>query len=115
LEGAQTLKDSGIAAENNEYVEITCSDPSKFKAWSLRSLLANLRLVREASEKYAAGEMTKARFTNIEKSVGFRWNPLGLLADTELHQFCDPLSVITMDWVHNMFQDGIFTLEASGP
>lgn len=57
--------------------------------------------------------MTKARFEALEKSLGLRYNPDGLLANVHLRPHVNPMSVMTWDWVHNMLQDGTLTVEAS--
>jgi len=63
--------------------------------------------------RYNAGTMTKAKFEELEIVVGFNANPSGLLA-SQLLPTCASVNLVsatTYDWVHNMLQNGVFTVE----
>lgn len=68
-------------------------------------------MLGEATNRVAAAEMPRARLTELEQLVGINFNPHGLLADRELRAHCDPIGILTYDWVHTMLADGVFTVE----
>jgi hypothetical protein len=106
-------QDSDLASRRPGYVEITCSDTLQFKEWTPQELAINVGLLDEASLRVRTSEMTKAAFHDLEMMMGINHNPDGLLADAELLRHLDPLVCITYDWVHNMLQAGVFTVEAT--
>lgn len=97
---------------NEEFVEIVCHDVSKFKRWSSTAVAANIAMLGAAKDRLANGTMTRARYDAVERSVGFTHNPLGLWMDPEILQNVDLIEAVTVDWVHNVLQDGVFTVEA---
>lgn len=105
------LQDSGIAEAGSEFVDLTCTDPTSFKRWTVSALCENIAMVRDATARVADGAMTRSRLENITKVVGFRWNEHGMWADASFLSHVDPLAAITVDWVHNTLQDGTFTTE----
>ena len=76
-------------------------------------MVENCRLVQAVKARVAAGTMTKSRAETVEKSVAFNCNVDGLWFDDELLLHWSPLQCVTVDWVHNMLQDGTFSTEAT--
>jgi fructose-1,6-bisphosphatase/sedoheptulose 1,7-bisphosphatase-like protein len=68
-------------------------------------------LLVEARRRVAAGTMTAARCNELDMVTGLNGNPHGVLASVPLRTVVDPISVFTYDWVHNMLQDGVFSVE----
>jgi hypothetical protein len=106
-------QDSDLASRRPGYVEITCSDTLQFKEWTPQELAINVGLLDEASLRVRASAMTNAAFKDLEMMMGINHNPDGLLADVELLRHVDPVACMTYDWVHNMLQAGVFTIEAT--
>jgi hypothetical protein len=106
-------EDSDLAHRKPGYVEITCSEPSLFRLWSARDLAQSVDLLQAAAIRHRAGTMTNASFLSAQQVIGLNCNPLGLIADIELRDHINPIECCTYDWLHNMLQDGTFTLEAS--
>jgi len=104
-------KDSDLAGRSDGFVEITCADPSKFKGWDPKALLENIRMLGDAQSRVDASTMTRTRYESLEKSVGFNYNKDGILSDPDVLDYFNPIGTITVDWVHNMLQDGVFTTE----
>lgn len=105
-------KESGLLPHGDGFVEITCHDVSKFKRWSSSAVAANIGMLGVARERLANGTMTKSRYDTLERSVGFSYNPHGLWTDADILQHVDLIEAVTVDWAHNMLQDGTFTVEA---
>ena len=70
-------------------------------------------MLREAESRVLDRTMTQTRYDSLQKVVGFHYNPHNWLLDDELLRHCNPMGIITVDWVHNMLQDGTFTTEVS--
>ena len=105
-------KGSCIASRNPAFVEISCSDSSKFQTTSCDELLMNVDMLLEAEQRVGAGSMTKTRFVELQKVCGLNCNAHGLLADEGLRQQFNAVEITTMDWVHTTMQDGTMTNEA---
>ena len=105
-------KDSNLAHRRSGYVEITCHDCSLFRARGARELAAEVDALALASDRVKAKRMTKGKFLELQMACGINWNPNGLLADAKLRSAVDIAQCVTMDWVHCLLQDGVFTIEA---
>ena len=106
-------KGSDLASRRPGYVEIDCADMTAFHQWSVPDLCNTMDLLVATSRQVEAGTLPKARLDEISRVCGFNPNADGTLADTELRACFDAAEVCTYDWVHNTFQDGTFTVEAS--
>ena len=92
-------------------MEITSREVASFRAWSDAELADAAEMLCIARGRCEAGEMTKTRFEALQMGFGINCNPSGIFADRELLSCCGIVSAVTYDWVHNLFQDGIFTTE----
>jgi hypothetical protein len=101
---------SDLAHRRRDFEENTSSDHAKFATMTRVELEDVVALLEVASERRAAGG-TAARFEAVQKSLGFGWNPTGLLADPFLRSRIDILEVGTYDWVHTCLQDGVLNVE----
>ena len=52
-----------------------------------------------------------ALYKEFVQAFGFKYNPQGMLFDTELRQLVDFVSTLRVDWVHNELQHGTFAVE----
>jgi hypothetical protein len=105
-------KDSDLASRSANFVEIDCWDTSRFRRSDSKDIATIVDLLKVAKAKVDAGTMTATRFKEYEQATGFHYNPDGLLADAELMAAFDVSTAFHYDWVHNMLQDGVFTVEA---
>ena len=64
-------KGSDRAEFNPDYVEISCSDPSKFMKWNSDELYAAIDMLVLARARVSNGEMVKARLEELTKPFGF--------------------------------------------
>ena len=103
---------SGIADTDRSFVEISCSDISRFGKASSRDIYNDVDTLQEAYDRWQSGRMTKTRFNNLEKTCGLNWAPHGVFWDKRLRRKIDFASVITIDWVHTMLSDGVLSVEA---
>jgi hypothetical protein len=105
-------KDSDLAHRRPGFEEITCSDPSKFKAWTAKEVWSAVDVLQGAHARYASGDMRKGQVESLEKMYGLNYNGDGVLADVELRAVLDPVHAFTYDWVHTFLSDGLFSCEA---
>lgn len=105
-----TKKDSTVLAHSAELVDITCTDHRRFKVQTERMLDDNIAVVKAASQRLAAGGMTKTMYDTICSSKGLTYNKYGLLWDPPVRRLVT-IKVVTMDWVHTTLCDGIFSCE----
>ena len=93
------------------YVEIDCHDASKFKCWNNIELATTIDICAEAHQLYAAGRMTRVRYEDIQRRLGFCATKDGLLADPELRRHIDFMAALRYDWPHTFLADGIVGAE----
>ena len=105
------LQVSDLASRADGYVEIDCSDPSKFKSWSAAGLSRATARLRAADAQLTRGEMTQTRYNEIEQMAGLNYNPNGLVFDQDLRACFTLPEVVTCDWVHTLLADGVLMYE----
>ncbi len=93
-------------------VEITCADHHAFSLLTNEDVFNAVDVLAGAQERVDAHTLTKARFDNLCKVYGMNPNPHGVLACKELRPYLNPAYTLRYDWLHNMLQDGVFTVEA---
>ena len=101
-----------IPTVGSDFADICCTEPHRFRSWSVGAVLENLALLRDAAVRVQSGAMPQSRFDEFQKSIPFSVNDCGIWSDRELLNAWDPLKTVTVDWVHNMLQDGTFSTEA---
>ena len=94
------------------YVDSTCAEPGLFRRWSTAELGVAADTCILAHSQWLAGDVPKARVTEIERGFGYRVTPDGLLADKVLRSLVDFVDVVHYDWVHTLLEDGAITREA---
>ncbi len=104
-------RDSGIAP--GEFVEVTCTDVTRFRKRSRGGLLAEHRLLSDAHRARSAGRIRQAEYDRIEKAMSFNFNPHGFLADSELMQYIDFPEIVNLDWCHTILQDGVLAMNCT--
>jgi len=104
-------KNTDLAARLDNCEEITCTDKALLMERTNTEFEEDVDLVTEAGVAYMAGEMTLERFTDIQRSTGQNFNPLGFVADKTLRAHVPPLEVLNQDWVHGILSDGIMGQE----
>ena len=102
--------EKGIGA-NEDFEDITCRDWRKMRPAGPHFLSDSMELIIQAEKEHNEGRMTQTRFNSLCQSSGLWVAPLGLLADRVLRQHIAWSSVITVDWVHTMLQDGVLSVE----
>ena len=110
---ARNSQDSELAVHNPRYVEISCSDHTRFRQWSQGELYKAYDIMLEAYRRRERGDGSEAAFTRVQQSIGFNPNPEGLMADPVLRRHLDVASVATYDWMHSALQDGVLTREVT--
>ena len=96
------------------HVDISCSDQSKFTPMTDEVLHGTIDFLLGAAVRFENGEMTQAKFTELQQGFGFRPNPLGLLADEALRRVINFSKLVRTDWVHNELQSGVFQADVQG-
>ena len=66
-----------------------------------------------AAERVEQKNMPKSKFESLEKACGLHANRDGLIAHKRLREVVDIVDTMTYDWVHNMLQEGVFSVEAT--
>ena len=103
-------KGSDLAWRSDEgFVEIGCSDSSKFVLSELANLDQEVAAVMAAYKAREAGTMSNTRFKKIETAHGIHANPRGLMFCIRLRMSFSVLTVLHEDWMHGMAQDGCLT------
>lgn len=88
-------------------------DVAAFKSWSHEGLRESLAVLDEAHTMLTNRTLPACKYEDIEFVTGLNRNPDGLLASRELAAHFNPAEACTYDWVHNMLQDGVFSVEMS--
>jgi hypothetical protein len=68
-------------------------------------------MLKDAASRVARGDMYKIRFSELQQTCGFNYNPHGIGADLTLRPHVNVIGTHTWDWVHNLFQDGVLSTE----
>ena len=105
--------DSDLAGRDQTFVEIDCSDPSKFRASTSRDVAEQADAILQMRRLVFERRATKVRLDNLEKVCGFSTSPFGLLADLDLRRHVDFMQAFRYDWMHCALQDGTMSVEAS--
>ena len=101
---------SDVAHRKPGYVEASCSDSSQFSPLKKDELEEFVGLIREAcARRHILG--CAGRADNLQKILGFNFNPHGLLFDDVLRRHVDLIEVFTFDWAHTCLQDGIMNVD----
>ena len=100
-------KDSRRAEHNSMYVEIACEASERFKAWTSNELTEAVDVTAEAHRQSIGGPMTATRLKEVQKHLGFRATPEGLLPDPVLRRHIDWMKVLRYDWAHTFLGDGV--------
>ena len=103
---------SDIAATDDAFVEISCSDVNRFGRAASRDIYRDADVLVAAHRRVESGAMTRTRFNNLQKICGLNSAPHGVFADKRLRIHIDFANVITIDWVHCMLSDGVMSTEA---
>jgi hypothetical protein len=107
-------RNTGLEACN--FVDISCHQPALFQRSTASDLALAADTVCAASLRVGLpredpARMTKERFTELCKGMGFRANPRGVLAQVSFRSQFDIVEVACFDWVHTQLQDGVLAKE----
>ena len=104
-------KGSDLAWRCGNCVETTCVDKTQLIERSTEEFEDDFDLVTDAGRQFAAGEITKTAFVDIQMSTSQNFNPLGLFACPELRQCFRALDIVNQDWVHGLLCHGTLVIE----
>ena len=104
---------SDLAHRDVTFVEIDCSDPTRFKKTEQNDLFDQIDTLLAMKARVDAGIVPKSRLEKLQMACGFSCTPQGLLADRDLRPRLDLLPSIRYDWMHCALQDGTVTTEAA--
>ena len=109
-----TKKGSDLAGRREGFVEVTCPDPSKFRAWTQDRASQTMSMLNEAAKRVDLGTIPKARLEELTMVYGLNPNEHSLWSHPRLSAACttDLLGTVTYDWVHSLLQDGSWSIEA---
>ena len=107
-------KGSDLAGRREGFVEVSCDDPSKFRAWRQCDARQTMMMLIEADKRVNLGTLTKKRLDDLSMSFGLLPNEHSLWTHPQLSNACttDLMNTITFDWVHSFLQDGAWAVEA---
>lgn len=106
-------RDSDLAGRDHTFVEIDCSDPSKFRTSTSSDVAEQADAILQMRRLVSEGRATKVRLENLEKVCGLSTSPFGLLADLDLRRHVDFMQALRYDWMHCALQDGTMSVESS--
>ena len=104
---------SDVAHRRPGLCEIDCHDVKELKLWSSADVRQTVALIAAAKDRVAAGTTSATDCGNLELVLGLNYNAAGILASDALSARIDPVAACTYDWVHNMLQDGVLSMEIS--
>jgi hypothetical protein len=104
-------KGSDLAQRRPGFVEISCCDPTKIHKTTSSEFYERCDLVEAAHRRHAMGNLRNGLFEDIVQSASQNFVEGGIAFDRILRDL-DWFSCITIDWVHTLLQDGVFTVEA---
>ena len=84
---SETVEEGPIAG----FVEISCPDPTRFKACEATDIYAAADSLAEAHGRVQARAMTADRFDKLQNVLGLRFAPEGVLLDASLRGIADLL------------------------
>ena len=93
-------------------IDICCFDHRRFKKMDDDLLIGITDTLETAAADLRAGVpgMTQGLFAELQKSLGWKYNPDGLIFDREL-RVVRWHSTLRCDWVHDKLQAGTMALE----
>ena len=106
-------KNSSMAGRREGFVDICCSDPSRFQCNTGADVAELMDLINQAAARVAEDAFSEPRLKKLEQLNGLNHCFHGLLADRRLRVEFDIVQVATMDWMHSALQDGFLTEECS--
>lgn len=105
------MQGTDLARRTAGFVEISSHEVASFRSWSPAELRHNIEVLKAAKARVIDGTMQAARYGELEGVLGLNLNPEGLLCSEALAAHLEPIAVCTYDWVHNMLQDGVLSVE----
>ena len=75
---------SGLADRRPGFVEISCTDARRFRPWQSDQVYVAAESLVEANRRVEAGTMTRAKYDDLQMSLGLNFNPWGLLLSESL-------------------------------
>jgi hypothetical protein len=91
------------------FIDITCSDLTAMRRWSVDQWYANIDSVLDARQRRERGEISAGDLKTMIKSSGYCVTKEGLLADEQLRGIINFLEVFRYDFMHTTFQDGFMS------
>ena len=89
-------KGSNLVDGRPGFVDATCFDVSRFRAWTARQVHDAADAVLAAAARAATGEITQASFEELVKGIGINPNRHGLLHSVSLRLRCSPLMAVVL-------------------
>ena len=90
-----------------DYVDITCSQPHRFCAWSESEFRVAIGTCVEALRMHAEGSMSGKALEDVQAGLGFKAAAQGMLADAALRPHLRSQEMIRYDWLHTFLADGV--------
>ena len=111
LECKNVVPDLTDVSGQDYFVNLSCSDTSRFDATSDQDMWDRVDAIQEAHAMWQRKEIFKYEFERKEKCLGVKWNPDGLLADHSSRRHFKPAAAITHDVQHVLFANGTVATE----
>ena len=89
------------------YVDITCSQPHRFCAWSESEFRTAIDTCVEALRMHAEGCMSRQALEDVQAGLGFKATAEGMLADAALRPHLRSQEMVRYDWLHTFLADGV--------
>ena len=93
--------------EGDGLVSIQCDNTSEFQLHTDDTVLAATDML----EEMASSRTTRVELECTEKTLGFKFNPAGILWDKSMRSLLGPISCSMEDWCHVFVVSGIANIE----
>ena len=106
FECQNVIKHKVVDSACGKFVGLGCSDPTRFERYEDSDVffIAD-ELLRVSSS------VSLAKFEDLQKDLGFRYTPSGLLSQQSIRQIVHPSRHCIRDWMHTIVGDGIANSE----
>ena len=108
FECGNLVKRPFVDSADGKFVGLGCSDRTKFQRYpDVETFFIADELTR------VSGTVASTRFEKLQKELGFRYAPHGLLSDVSIRSVIRPSEHCIRDWMHTFVGDGIANSEVA--
>ena len=104
---------SKVPLATGQVVHLSCSDPTRFKLHTHRSLHSEIKSLFKLELEWMARRVTKTSLKESRQAIGYAPTIHGVWGCQQIVDILRPTETIVCDWVHNLVQEGLWTRECN--